>query len=156
MCGVSWIAHLDPFHRSASETPPLVYPTASQNFEEGHETAVSIACLDLAACWTNQRPTFNRSISAPDRSKPTAVHALVELHEIAVNPLLPKPAGFGFGLTDHTDPFDRTSSGDRRWALPVNAGPATWVNDPTAEHCLREGHDTPVSSDSVVPASRQP
>jgi hypothetical protein len=81
------------------------------------------------------------------------VHALVELHEIALNPLVPTPAGFGFGPIDQAEPCEWTSSGDLRWVLPVNARPITWVNDPAAKHCLREGHDTPVSSESLVPAS---
>jgi hypothetical protein len=74
----------------------------------------------------------------------------VELHEIALNPLLPKRAGCGFGPIDQAEPCDRTSSGDWRSVLAVNAGPGACINDPTAKHRLDEGQDTPVKSGAIT------
>ena len=69
------------------------------------------------------------------------------MHDTLVSRLLsPTPAGAGTGSTDHTVPFQRSTSGAYR------SGRSPEVNPPTATHEDPDGHEIPLTSTVLLPA----
>ncbi len=131
---------LVPFQRSASVfvvLPVTKSPTASHALADAQETSLSwllVAPRGLGVAWMLQPPPFQVSASVslvlPLTNKPTAVHAVAEVHEIPVS--CPALASWML-MTVHVPPLSRSAS---RW-LPVLS-----LTLPTAMHALEAVHDT--------------
>lgn len=145
-CGFGWMAHLLPFQPSPSVSLPA-RPTAVQASRDVHATLIKDP--PLARSIDHVVP-FQRSTSWVVRSRetdsPTAVQATGDVHDTLVSRLLsPTPAGAGAGTTDHTVPFQRSTSGTYRF------GRSPEVNPPTATHEDPDGHEIPPTSTVLLP-----
>jgi hypothetical protein len=146
-CGFGSIDHLLPFQPSPSVSF-AARPTAVQASREVHETLIKDP--PLARSIDHVIP-FQRSASGVVRSRetdcPTAVQAVGDVHDTLVSRLLsPTPTGAGTGSTDHTVPFQRSTSGTYR------PGRSPEVNPPTATHEDPDGHEIPLTSTVSLPA----
>lgn len=93
---------------------------------------------------------FQRSTSevvpAGEADSPTAVQAVGDVHDTPVSRLLSRtPAGAGTRSSDHTVPFQRSTSGAYRLGLSPEVKP------PTATHEDADGHEIPPTSTVMLP-----
>jgi hypothetical protein len=114
--GVAWIAQVVPFQCSASglivpKPSGAEWPTAVQEWAEGHDTAASCAApapVGFGVGWIDHVEPFQRSASVSmsppvGTEYPTAVQAVSDTHEMACSREV--PLGLGDGWIDHTLPF---------------------------------------------------
>src|ERR1700722_8383003 len=89
--------------------------------------------------WRTHRPPFQVSTSGPVLSlPPSAVHAVAEMHDTALNVVRLAPAGCNGALTDHVVPRQTTLI-----AVEVSSPFTNTPSAPTAMQKVAFGHDTP-------------
>lgn len=149
------IDQLEPFHCSVIQAPDSVVlpeaewePTATHADLDVHETLLSVSWSSHAVhmqpvhrfgvlCRVQWVP-FHRSASVtwplpPLSYDPTAVHAVVDVHDTALRSAL----GWDVGWIDQRTPFHRSAN--------ISPEPPPSVYDPTAIQAVLDGHDTPLS-----------
>jgi hypothetical protein len=120
--GVVWIAQALPFHCSASVTKvPLLPedPTAVQAVALVHDTPASLFWIaidplpGLGVGWITQLEPFQASATVstkPLRKKnPTAVQAVADVHDTALNTVCTLLTTFGDAWIDQLVPFHRST-----------------------------------------------
>lgn len=116
--GVAWIAQLVPFQRSASGNSSkllvVVYPTATHELADAHETPSRIADLTpltLGVASTVHWLPLQRAAIVELPATPTAMHELAEVHETDCRELA-FGAGLGVDAIVQRAPFQRSESVD--------------------------------------------
>jgi hypothetical protein len=155
--GVLWIAQLDPFQRSASiaeswfslASVKKYDPIAVHAVAVVHTTPVSgapCAPAGLGVLWIDQVLPSQRSAKDAEegRPAPTAVHAVVEVHDTLRSPVTSRPPGprtTGLGVLWIVQlvPFQTSAS--------VSPAPVP----PTASQAVANVHDTPLSAAPTLP-----
>ena len=130
-----------------TELLSIALPIAVHTVSDVHATALSelfhapagFGVGSIAQVVPSQRSTSVASSPEPVEGDPTAVQALMDVHDTPLSRLLGAPAWLGVGWIDQLVPFQR-STRDRP------AGRLDQVeNVPTAVQALAEVHDTPLS-----------
>jgi hypothetical protein len=108
---VGWIAHLVPFHVSASITllePEMESPTAVQTVADVHDTPFSsllVTPTGLGVGWIAHLVPVQDAANVPSGPVPTAVHVVVDGHDTAFRVLPVVTAGLGVDWMAHFVPF---------------------------------------------------
>jgi hypothetical protein len=122
--GVVWIDQVVPFHRSANVAcvpELLVYePTAVHAVVDVHEdpeSAVNDAPVRFGVVWTDQVVPVKRSASVtstwePLTPSPTAVQAVLDVHDTEESALEVAPDGVAVLWIDQLVPFQLSANGD--------------------------------------------
>ena len=138
---MGWITQSMPFQVSAeaSSPPGPPTPTAAHTLRLAHDTASS-PTGGLGAGWSCQLLPFQRSGLAP----PTAVQAVLAVHETLDNSLFCTPLGLGVGWTFQRFPFQRSTSAIDEHRGPRLGSVTTQPNPklPTAVQAVADVHDT--------------
>jgi hypothetical protein len=101
--GEDWIDQVLPFQRSA-KVPWLLPPTAVQATAEVHDTPskkLYVALVGFGVDWTDQLVPSQRSAKVSalplfvDKKDPTAVHAVVDVHDTPLSWLFTAALGMG-------------------------------------------------------------
>src|SRR5205085_1258889 len=120
-------------------------PTAVQALLDVHDTpplrTLAVAPAGLGVLWIVQLLPFQTSASVTGMppssvSYPTAVHAVLAVHDTSLKKSSWAPFGFGVLWTAHPVPFHRSAR--------VTSFPALFRYCPTAAQALLEAHDTPL------------
>src|SRR5579864_3150728 len=143
--GVVWIDHVEPPFQTSTKVPPegpLAPPTAVHSVEELHETParwVFVAPAGFGGSCMSHWVPVSRSANAKvidvlSVHDPTAVQAVLEVHDTASSVLRVALAGDGTVMRVHFVPFQLS---------PIGLGPEPLLYVPTAMQALSAGHDTP-------------
>ena len=126
-------------------TPDMNRPTAVQALAVAHDTLINVGWFapgGVGVVWIVQAAPFQRSASVDcvviDVDVPTAVQAVLDVHDTPSNSLAAAPLGSGLVWTFQLVPFQRSARVD------VPAGDDRVLN-PTAVQSVAETHETRAS-----------
>jgi hypothetical protein len=150
--GLDWTDQLVPFQRSTN-AELLNQPTAVHAVADVHDTPsrpLVVVPAGLGTVWIDQLVPFHRSANGRELpvlliKEPTAMQAVLEVHDTCASPLDVAPGGPGMFWIDQLDPFHRSTS--------IRPSLSLFVEYPTAMQLVLEVQDTPLRLLKTAPGA---